>query len=111
MSIFISRVPEPPRREGQCPSEIEILLRDYSRAREEARTEIARARDRLRERTEQEKRRLQQQTLSQMVRVRTSSYCGLVSFTQSSAHVLLQLLLDLETSLVCNQFSITGINV
>ncbi|XP_031435872.1 stAR-related lipid transfer protein 9 [Clupea harengus] len=66
--VETSRVPEPPRREGQCPSEIEILLRDYSRAREEARTEIARARDRLRERTEQEKRRLQQQTLSQMVR-------------------------------------------
>lgn len=68
--MFICRVPEPQRREGQCPSEIEILLRDYSRAREEARTEIARARDRLRERTEQEKRRLQQQTLSQVVRVR-----------------------------------------
>ncbi|XP_062378279.1 stAR-related lipid transfer protein 9 [Sardina pilchardus] len=66
--VETSRVPEPPRREGQCPSEIEILLRDYSRAREEARTEIARARDRLRERTEQEKRRLQQQTLSQVVR-------------------------------------------
>lgn len=54
------RIPDPPRGEGQYPSEIELLLRDYSRAREEARTEIAKARERLRERTEQEKRRLQQ---------------------------------------------------
>lgn len=67
--MLFPRVPDPPRREGQCPSDIEILLRDYSRAREEARAEIARARDRLRERTEQEKRRLQQQALSQAVKV------------------------------------------
>ncbi|XP_073683004.1 uncharacterized protein stard9 [Garra rufa] len=66
--VETSRVPDPPRREGQCPSDIELLLRDYSRAREEARAEIARARDRLRERTEQEKRRLQQQALSQAVK-------------------------------------------
>lgn len=58
------RVPDPPRAGGQCPSDIEQLLRDYSRAREEARTEIAKARERLRERTEQEKRRLQQQAAS-----------------------------------------------
>ncbi|KAI1895205.1 hypothetical protein AGOR_G00103910 [Albula goreensis] len=63
-----TRVHEPPKQAGQCPSEIELLLRDYSRAREEARTEIARARDRLRERTEQEKRRLQQQALSRAVK-------------------------------------------
>uniref|UniRef100_G3PAT3 START domain-containing protein n=1 Tax=Gasterosteus aculeatus TaxID=69293 RepID=G3PAT3_GASAC len=43
-------------------------LRDYGRAREEARTEIAKARERLRERTEQEKKRLQQQALFQEVR-------------------------------------------
>ncbi|KAL6477894.1 hypothetical protein MHYP_G00137290 [Metynnis hypsauchen] len=66
--VQMSRVPDPPRREGQCPSDIELLLRDYSRAREEARTEIARARERLRERTEQEKRRLQQQALAQAVK-------------------------------------------
>ncbi|XP_043118593.1 stAR-related lipid transfer protein 9 [Puntigrus tetrazona] len=66
--VETSRVPDPPKREGQCPSDIELLLRDYSRAREEARAEIARARDRLRERTEQEKRRLQQQALSQAVK-------------------------------------------
>ncbi|XP_023127727.2 stAR-related lipid transfer protein 9 [Amphiprion ocellaris] len=60
-----TRIPDPPRGEGQCPSDIEQLLRDYSRAREEARTEIAKARERLRERTELEKRRLQQQALSQ----------------------------------------------
>uniref|UniRef100_A0A8C2B6H3 START domain-containing protein n=1 Tax=Cyprinus carpio TaxID=7962 RepID=A0A8C2B6H3_CYPCA len=66
--VETSRIPDPPRREGQCPSDIEHLLRDYSRARKEARAEIARARDRLRERTEQEKRRLQQQALSQAVK-------------------------------------------
>lgn len=60
-----SKIPDSPRREAQYPSDIEQLLRDYSRAREEARTEIAKARDRLRERTEREKRRLQQQTASQ----------------------------------------------
>lgn len=58
-------MPDPPREESQCPSDIELLLRDYSRAREEARTEIAKARERLRERTELEKRRLQQQAVSQ----------------------------------------------
>lgn len=63
------RIPDPPRGEVQYPSDIEQLLRDYSRAREEARTEIAKARERLRERTEQEKRRLQQQALSQEVKV------------------------------------------
>ncbi|XP_067223991.1 stAR-related lipid transfer protein 9 isoform X1 [Chanodichthys erythropterus] len=66
--VETSRVPDPPRQEGQCPSDIELLLRDYSRAREEARAEIARARDRLRERAEREKRRLQQQALSQAVK-------------------------------------------
>lgn len=63
------RVPEPQRTEGQYPMGIELLLRDYSRAREEAKTEIARARIRLRERTEQEKRRLEQQAVSQSVKV------------------------------------------
>ncbi|KAG9268523.1 stAR-related lipid transfer protein 9 [Astyanax mexicanus] len=66
--VEMSRVPDPVRRGSQCPSDIEFLLRDYSRAREEARTEIARARERLRERTEQEKRRLQQQALAQTVK-------------------------------------------
>lgn len=58
-------MPDAPREESQYPSDIEQLLRDYGRAREEARTEIAKARERLRERTELEKRRLQQQALSQ----------------------------------------------
>ncbi|XP_038823792.1 stAR-related lipid transfer protein 9-like [Salvelinus namaycush] len=61
-------IPDPSRGEGEYLPEIEHLLRDYGRAREEAMTEISRARERLRERTEQEKRRLQQQTLSQMVK-------------------------------------------
>ncbi|TNN56523.1 StAR-related lipid transfer protein 9 [Liparis tanakae] len=75
-----TRVPDPRRGDGRCPSDIEQLLRDYGRAREEARTEIAKARERLRERTEQEKKRLQQQQgLSQEVtddlrhRTRTSN--------------------------------------
>ncbi|XP_077945787.1 uncharacterized protein stard9 isoform X2 [Gasterosteus aculeatus] len=63
-----SRIPPPPRGESHCPSDIKQLLRDYGRAREEARTEIAKARERLRERTEQEKKRLQQQALFQEVR-------------------------------------------
>ncbi|KAJ8340938.1 hypothetical protein SKAU_G00332290 [Synaphobranchus kaupii] len=87
-----TRVPEPPKQAGQCPSQIELMLRDYSRAREEARTEIARARDRLRERTEQEKRRLQQQALSRAVkddlrlrtRVSSSTLCTGSSLSLSS---------------------------
>ncbi|XP_077418552.1 uncharacterized protein stard9 [Vanacampus margaritifer] len=51
--------------DGVYPSDIEQLLRDYGRAREEAMSEIAKARERLRERTEQEKRRILQQALSQ----------------------------------------------
>ncbi|KAM6912353.1 stAR-related lipid transfer protein 9-like [Xenentodon cancila] len=63
-----TRLTDVVKGEGRYPSDIELLLRDYSRAREEAKTEIARARDRLRERTEQEKRRLQQQAISQEIK-------------------------------------------
>lgn len=87
-----SRIPDSPRGEGQCPSDIEQLLRDYGRAREEARTEIAKARERLRERTEQEKRRLQQQSLSQetkddlrhRTRISNSTLCTGSSLSLSS---------------------------
>ncbi|XP_042356076.1 stAR-related lipid transfer protein 9 isoform X2 [Plectropomus leopardus] len=90
--IDSTRIPDPPRGEGQCPSDIEQLLRDYSRAREEARTEIAKARERLRERTEQEKRRLQQQAMSQEVkddlrhrtRISNSTLCTGSSLSLSS---------------------------
>ncbi|XP_044230583.1 stAR-related lipid transfer protein 9 isoform X1 [Thunnus albacares] len=90
--IDSTRIPDPPRGEGQCPSDIEQLLRDYGRAREEARTEIAKARERLRERTEQEKRRLQQQALSQEVkddlrhrtRISNSTLCTGSSLSLSS---------------------------
>ncbi|XP_077320691.1 stAR-related lipid transfer protein 9 [Lithobates pipiens] len=58
-----TRIQEPKRRLSQCPSEIEAMLKDYQKAREEARTEIARARGKLRERAELEKRRLLQSTL------------------------------------------------
>uniref|UniRef100_A0A1A8FPB8 START domain-containing protein n=1 Tax=Nothobranchius korthausae TaxID=1143690 RepID=A0A1A8FPB8_9TELE len=63
-----TRLQEPCRGESPYPSDIEQLLRDYGRAREEARTEIAKARERLRERTELEKRRLQQLALSQEIK-------------------------------------------
>ncbi|KAK6304707.1 hypothetical protein J4Q44_G00252930 [Coregonus suidteri] len=90
--VTSSMIPDPPRGEGEYPSEIEQLLRDYGRAREEAMTEIARARERLRKRTEQEKRRLQQQALSQMVkddlqyrtRVSSSTLCTGSSLSLSS---------------------------
>lgn len=65
-------LPEPTRE--QCPPDIEQLLRDYSRAREEAKTEIAKARERLRERTELEKQRIQQQTRSQGIKVSCPIY-------------------------------------
>ncbi|XP_015206425.2 stAR-related lipid transfer protein 9 isoform X1 [Lepisosteus oculatus] len=89
-----TRVPQPKRLMAQCPSEIELLLRDYGKAREEAKTEIARARDRLRKRTEQEKKRLQQQALSQILRaqddlrfrtrISTSTLCTGSSLSLSS---------------------------
>ncbi|KAM6204969.1 stAR-related lipid transfer protein 9 [Sarcoramphus papa] len=61
-----TRVQETKRRSIQHPSDIELLLRDYQRAREETKTEIARARDKLRERAEQEKRRIREQIFSQL---------------------------------------------
>ncbi|XP_023807673.1 stAR-related lipid transfer protein 9 isoform X2 [Oryzias latipes] len=61
--------------DGQCPTDIELLLRDYGRAREEARTEIARARERLKERTEMEKKRLQQE-IKEDFRHRTRISCS-----------------------------------
>ncbi|NWI61399.1 STAR9 protein, partial [Calyptomena viridis] len=61
-----TRVQEPKRGSIQHPSDIELLLRDYQRAREETKTEIARARDKLRERAEQEKRRIREQIFSQL---------------------------------------------
>uniref|UniRef100_A0A8V5FY59 Uncharacterized protein n=2 Tax=Melopsittacus undulatus TaxID=13146 RepID=A0A8V5FY59_MELUD len=61
-----TRVQEPKRRSIQHPSDIELLLRDYQRAREETKSEIARARDKLRERAEQEKRRIREKIVSQL---------------------------------------------
>ncbi|NXY81383.1 STAR9 protein, partial [Alcedo cyanopectus] len=61
-----TRVQEPKRRSIHNPSDIELLLRDYQRAREETKSEIARARDKLRERAEQEKRRLREQLFSHL---------------------------------------------
>ncbi|XP_044291788.1 stAR-related lipid transfer protein 9 isoform X2 [Varanus komodoensis] len=74
------------------PSEIELLLRDYHRAREETKTEIARARDKLRERAEQEKRRIREQIFSQLQKeetklktvVSTSSLCTESTLSLSS---------------------------
>ncbi|NXJ15404.1 STAR9 protein, partial [Odontophorus gujanensis] len=61
-----TRVQEPKRRSIQHPSEIEQMLRDYQKAQEETKTEIARARDKLRERAEQEKRRIREQIFAQL---------------------------------------------
>ncbi|NWI21308.1 STAR9 protein, partial [Crypturellus soui] len=80
------------KRSVQHPSEIELLLRDYQRAREEAKTEIARARDKLRERAEQEKRRIREQIFSQLQKeearlktlVSTSTLCTDSSLSLSS---------------------------
>ncbi|KAL7992405.1 hypothetical protein Chor_016661, partial [Crotalus horridus] len=55
-----------PKIRIQRPSEIEQLLREYQRAQEETKTEIARARDKLRERAEQEKKRIREQIYSQL---------------------------------------------
>ncbi|XP_012504588.1 PREDICTED: stAR-related lipid transfer protein 9 [Propithecus coquereli] len=66
--VETTRSPEPASRSAHPPSDIELMLRDYQRAREEAKVEIARARDRLRERTEQEKLRIRQQIVSQLFR-------------------------------------------
>ncbi|XP_061600188.1 stAR-related lipid transfer protein 9 isoform X2 [Cololabis saira] len=87
-----TRLTDALKGEGRYPSDIELLLRDYSRAREEAKTEIARARERLRERTEQEKRRLQQQAISQEIkddlkhrtRISNSTLCTGSSLSLSS---------------------------
>ncbi|XP_060129604.1 stAR-related lipid transfer protein 9 isoform X3 [Zootoca vivipara] len=64
-----TRIQEP--KKSQHPSEIELLLRDYQRAREETKMEIARARDKLRERAEQEKRRIREQIHSQLQKAKT----------------------------------------
>uniref|UniRef100_A0A8C6YBG7 Kinesin motor domain-containing protein n=1 Tax=Naja naja TaxID=35670 RepID=A0A8C6YBG7_NAJNA len=65
-----TRVQEPKIR-IQHPSEIEQLLREYQRAQEETKTEIARARDKLRERAEQEKKRIREQIYSQLQKEET----------------------------------------
>ncbi|XP_030069556.1 stAR-related lipid transfer protein 9 [Microcaecilia unicolor] len=88
-----TRVQKPKTRATQHPSEIELLLRDYQKAREEAKTEIARARDKLRERAEQEKKRLQQQMISHLLKeevkvknfLSTSTLCTSSSLSLSSS--------------------------
>ncbi|XP_078263384.1 stAR-related lipid transfer protein 9-like [Rhinoraja longicauda] len=52
----------------ETPSEIESLLRDYQKAREETKAEIAKARDKLRARAEKEKCRLQQEMILQLLK-------------------------------------------
>ncbi|XP_072119942.1 stAR-related lipid transfer protein 9-like isoform X3 [Mobula birostris] len=52
----------------EAPSEIETLLRDYQKAREETKAEIAKARDKLRARAEKEKCRLQQEMILQLLK-------------------------------------------
>ncbi|XP_064148154.1 stAR-related lipid transfer protein 9 isoform X5 [Loxodonta africana] len=66
--VETTRSSEAVPRSAHPPSDIELMLRDYQRAREEAKVEIARARERLRERTQQEKLRIQEQIVSQLQR-------------------------------------------
>ncbi|XP_066133026.1 stAR-related lipid transfer protein 9 [Saccopteryx bilineata] len=66
--VETTRSPGSASRSAHPPSDIELMLREYQRAREEARVEIAQARDRLRERTEQEKTRIRQQIIAQLLR-------------------------------------------
>ncbi|CAH6788018.1 Stard9 [Phodopus roborovskii] len=66
--VETTRIPEPASRSAHPPSDIELMLRDYHQAREEAKVEIAQARDRLRQRTEQEKLRIRQQIISQLLK-------------------------------------------
>ncbi|KAM6392851.1 LOW QUALITY PROTEIN: stAR-related lipid transfer protein 9 [Pluvialis apricaria] len=83
-----TRVQEPKRRSIQHPSEIELLLQDYQRAREETKTEIARARDKLRERAEQKKGRIREQIFSQLQKEEARRTLGSTSTlcTDSSLH-------------------------
>jgi StAR-related lipid transfer protein 9 len=67
--VDFSRIPEPAPGLARPPSDIELMLQEYRRAREEAKVEIAQARDRLKERTEQEKMRIRQQIISQLLKV------------------------------------------
>ncbi|XP_059559994.1 stAR-related lipid transfer protein 9 isoform X1 [Myotis daubentonii] len=66
--VETTRNPGSVSRSAQPPSDIELMLKEYQRAREEAKVVIARARDRLREQTEQEKLRIRQQIISQLLR-------------------------------------------
>uniref|UniRef100_A0A8C9BFF6 START domain-containing protein n=1 Tax=Phocoena sinus TaxID=42100 RepID=A0A8C9BFF6_PHOSS len=66
--VETTRSPRSVSRSPHPPSDIELMLREYQRAREEAKVEIARARARLREQTEQEKLRIRQQIVCQLLR-------------------------------------------
>ncbi|XP_076983705.1 stAR-related lipid transfer protein 9 isoform X2 [Tamandua tetradactyla] len=63
-----ARSPEASARPAQASSDVELMLQDYQRAREEAKVKIAQARERLRERTEQEKLMIRQQIVSQLLK-------------------------------------------
>lgn len=71
--VDFPRIPEPAPRSAHPPSDIELMLRDYHQAREEAKVEIAKAQDRLRQRTEQEKLKIRQQIISQLLKVRNEA--------------------------------------
>ncbi|XP_059952675.1 stAR-related lipid transfer protein 9 isoform X1 [Mesoplodon densirostris] len=66
--VETTRSPGSASRSPHPPSDIELMLREYQRAREEAKAEIARAQARLREQTEQEKLRIRQQIVCQLLR-------------------------------------------
>ncbi|XP_031227430.1 stAR-related lipid transfer protein 9 isoform X2 [Mastomys coucha] len=66
--VETTRIPEPAPRLARPPSDVELMLQEYHRARDEAKVEFAQARDRLKERTEQEKMRIRQQIISQLLK-------------------------------------------
>ncbi|XP_016067791.1 PREDICTED: stAR-related lipid transfer protein 9 isoform X2 [Miniopterus natalensis] len=66
--VETTRSPGSASRSAHPPSDIELMLREYQRAREVAKVEMARARARLRERTEQERQRIRQQIISQLLK-------------------------------------------
>lgn len=75
--VIFCRSSESASKSAHSPSDIDLMLHNYQRAREEAKMEISKARDRLRERTEQEKLRIREQIISHLLRVRNVVTSGL----------------------------------
>ncbi|XP_069862012.1 stAR-related lipid transfer protein 9 isoform X1 [Dipodomys merriami] len=83
--VETTRSPEEASRCAEQTSDIELMLRDYQRAREEAKLEIARARDQLWERTEQEKLGIRQKIISQLLKEEEKLHTLVNSSPQSTS--------------------------